>query len=310
MNINVTLLVEESIATKIYKSEIEELKEKMFNNPDFDSVQVSILTNENNKAVINGGLDNNTKENNLVFIVSPTCSPIWSNGEVYNLLNDLKSNSLVNIIHILPQHDWEKVRLTTYSNTLTITPDVKSNSQINNTLPFLISKDEFKDTLLLPITTLNNVDQLLSTITNGGQITNTILYQGDNSVDLCSQPKDTKQQIREFRFKTSEDAFALALYMSRLESFTLSDMDFVRQHMLPHTDKHATVLCTLGNIMEEITTQDFRNMEPRYKLKDDIREELSGSISFSKAYAITLLMEEKNIQDSLTAFPPTNKPKI
>lgn len=55
--------------------------------------------------------------------------------------------------------------------------------------------------------------------------------------------------------------------------------------MLPGTNKSVLAECMLGGVVEI-------NADSSYKIKDNIKEELSNTISATKAYSIKLLMKE------------------
>lgn len=283
---NVILLVEGTPCAEIYNEEIEAFKQTLSHNVNVASVESFQFKNENNKIVI----DDDCKElltDNLVFVISSGTSAIWKNGEMYNTLEDLQSTALVNMVNLLPKKLWDKTGLDTYSHLITVSSEIKNNNNIINTLPYLISKAQFDNSLILPTTDINNANKLLSTIIDGGIVDNVVLYKGNQHI-VSYNPTDTlntNQEIKAYRALCSDNAFSLAMHLSVLDSFSMSDMKKVQEYMLPGTDKLVLAECMLGNIIEI-------NSDNNYKIKDNIRQELRDTISLSKTHAIKLLMKE------------------
>lgn len=286
---NVTLLIEDNACALIYASEIESFTQALSYNTNILNVDYYKFKSENNKLVLDTSYDTANNETSLVFIVSSATSTIWKNGEIYNLLENLQSNALVNIINLLPKKMWEKTSLDTYSNLITIDPTVQNNNKINNTLPYLISKDEFDNSLIVPIIEINKADKLLATIIEGGKVDNALLYSGVQHIPsyTSSEQLSTNQEIKNYRVLCSDEAFSLTMYLSVLKSFTISDMQYIQEYMLPGTNKSVLAECMLGGVVEINADTDSS-----YKIKDNIKEELSNTISATKAYSIKLLMKE------------------
>lgn len=171
---------------------------------------------------------------------------------------------------------------------------MKNNASIINELPFLISKDEFKDSLIIPMTDINHTNQLMDAILKGGKVDNILLYKGDHSVPTFKSQEiiTTNQEITSYRALCSDEAFSLTIYLSVLDSFTLSDMQLIKEHTLPEADKSVLAQCILSGMVE---SSGFNNT--MFHIKENIKQELSQTISPVKAFDIKLLIEQQKIKE-------------
>lgn len=343
---NVILLIEDSISPKIWKQEVEILKEKFNNNNKFNTIKNYTFKTEDKKLVIEKTTidsiisSNKNTENNLVFVLSDTCSKIWRNNEVYNLLNELQNNSLVSIINLLPKSMWRGLAIETSTEIKTnLHIGTQNNIQIERQLPlpWYLEQEDLDILLLFPMTNIDEADNLINTIVNGGKVSNAGFYKNIDDLELINNPiiKETtaSEKVSLFRSKTYQEGCSLAAYFSIVDSFTISDVDFVRKHMLPKSDKSVIAQLFLGGILDKAepiensntleyeehtiinkdTPQAYslsisysgprstplkpEDIEQRYKLKEGLSEELRKSLRYSEEHAIKVLMQEKKRQD-------------
>lgn len=102
---NVTVLIEDTGCTRLYNPEIENFKQNISDKFDSHNVQYYKFTGKNDQILIDSSYkQSNSSDNNLVFIVATGTSTIWGNGEIYNLIENLQTCALVNIINVIPKN--------------------------------------------------------------------------------------------------------------------------------------------------------------------------------------------------------------
>lgn len=335
---NVSLIIEDSLCSKIYAPEIEKLKENFYSK--FTTVKEYIFKEQDKKLV----LDNvDAQDNHLVFIISSTCSPIWNNDEMYNFIEKIQSSSLVNIINLLPERMWRNLPMDTRSDIVSTLPSgIKNNLQIEKQLLEFMQPEDLNDCVLLPHATIDAVDELLSIIRNGGTVNNACLYKRSPFIPYANTSEITPaHKVATYRQMVSQDDYSLAIYFSIADSFTISDIDFVRQHMLPSSDKSSIAAFMLGGLIEkapainndqiafeqtslinEKTPQAYSltmsysgprtlSVEPeqRYKIKESLSAELFRALRYSEEHAIKVLLHEKKNQDAMNDYANEIKAK-
>lgn len=329
-NYNLILMIEDTVSSKIYKEEIEQLKDNLNNQHDFLSVTVYHFDkNKNEKLVVKDSQEQivDIKEdipekNNLVMIVSDVCSKIWHNNQVYETINSLSENSLVSIINVLPKIMWRGLAVDTFLEVKSTLPvNIKNNEQIINKVPSYLDAEELEHIIIMPMVQLQDTEKLLYAINNGGQIQTTYLYDDNLSllIEHNQQPQSVKKLIHQYTARVFQPAVSFAQYLSDIESFTISDLEYVRKHMLPDTDKSVVAQFLLGGIVDKyevinsclkvsysestakpsVTPQE----QTRYKIKSDVAEQFKKFLNSNDNDKVKLLLQEKLNENQQTSIP-------
>lgn len=316
-NYNLILLIEDSVSSKVWKEEIEQLKEKVLHQEDFSSVQIYHFDkNKNEQLVVKS--DNNEivnvqeslkQKNNLVIIVSDVCSKIWHNNQVYETINNLSKKSLVSIVNILPKDMWRGLAVDSFLEVKSTLPvNIQNNSEIINKVPSYLDQEELDHIIIMPMIELHETDKLLNSVKNGGSIQTTYLYDDNLSllIDNNQKPKTVKEQMKHYTARVFQPAVMLAQYFSEVESFTISDLEYVRKNMLPDTDKSTVAQFLLGGILDKEENNDNalivsypeaksknENYETRYKMKPGIADEFKRFTNNYDTDKVKLLLQQK-----------------
>lgn len=301
-NYSVTLLIEDNSASEVWQNEIEQFKNKLIADSQFTEITTytfqgneKLLLKDKDKQLVTN-IKENTNENNLVFVISDAASMLWKNGEVYNILDQFKLNSLVSIINLLPQHMWMIHEIEATSSFLTtIAPHAKTNKQAIIENPYYEPTDSGT---FFPIGSIEEVNTFLYTLLHGGETQSAQVFK--NNMPIKDNPNKEKmlpseKSVYKFRHSVSNEAYYLAAFLSGTQSFTISDVDFVRQHMLPSTNKNILVEFVTGGILELYPNIDS-NKETRYKMKEGINNLLLRSLRHTDDQAVQLLLKEKQLQ--------------
>lgn len=307
---NITLLVENCISAEIWKPEIEDFKNKLnidsqfntINNYNFNMGENLLIKDENNNII--NLLEQKTNENNLVLIISDARSMLWKNGELYTVLNELKNTSLVSFVSLLPTSMFMVQSIGNHGG---IRSDIIGGSQNNNQITIDEEEKEFinPNSLVLPSTNITQIDNLLDTLINGGALENIQVFKNNIFKAKKNSREQTPEEIAEQIYKrydqlclsvsSSIEPFQLAAFFAIEESFTLSDLDFIRQKMLPDSNKNLLSQVMVGGIVEKVNAN---NEEQRYKMKEGVDKILRRSLTRTEHNIFKLLLDEKNTQNS------------
>lgn len=134
-----------------------------------------------------------------------------------------------------------------------------------------------------------------------GKVNNMMLFDESNLDDKLETFTDKekeayyKNKMNKFQYGSAIDGYQLAAYFSIIEDFTVSDMKFVQQHMLPESKKEILINFALSNLVESINSDDKKS-EPRYKINEGLSLILKRSLRNRDAKVVELLLKEKNSQ--------------
>lgn len=339
---NATLILEDTISSKIWSEEITQLKEKFLKDYNFNSVQILNIAKADKLSIVDQNLqpikiENNLIGNDLVFFVTDAVSNVWHNGQINTLVEQINNKCLVSVINILPKKMWQRTSLNVDSSIVTTIPkNIKNNLQIVAALPDYMEAEDMNVFLTLPTANIDKVNELLNIISKGGVIPTTSLYIGEASTLEFGREESmsvAQRQEMAYRMSSTQDSYSLAVFFSNVKSFTLSDINFVKDHMLPGTDKSIIAEMMLGGITEKaLPLTDDRiefeqnstfgkgtenemslkmtysgpktiptnpqEVEPRYTMKEGVGEILIKSLRYSEENAVKLLLKEKSNQDN------------
>lgn len=294
-----TLLIEDNIISEVLQNKIEQLKEKLNGDPYFASVDTYKfkgrekleLTDENNNIV------DNFKNNNVVFVISDLSSVIWRNTVMHSFLSELKDNALVNLITYWNKDPLKPCAVETETQaTMSISVGAKNYKNSSPELPPYMYK-YYSESLFLPTATLETVPQLIHDVVHGGTVETAQIFKENmipaNMINHDAE-KVAESKLNRFRYNTSLETYQLAAYFSEIESFNMSDVEFVQQHMLPGTSTKILNDFMTAGLIEHAANNTAT--EPQYKVKEDISKVLMRSLRNKDADAVELLLQEKRSQ--------------
>lgn len=237
----------------------------------------------------------------LVFVISDASSILWRNSEIHTFINKLKKISLVSLVNLLPKDMYMVQAVDVNSD---IRSNIVENTQNNNQISI---EDGYinPNGLVLPVANINKTDSLVSTLINGGALENIQVFLNNefkeskkNTKTIEQNAEDTVQRYKQLCYvaSASMEPFQLAAFFSEVESFTVSDVDFVRQYMLPASNKSILNPFMLGGIVEKTNGEAE---ETRYKMKEGVDLILRRSLRGKDYEVVKLLLAEKNKQKNI-----------
>lgn len=316
-NYNVIVMIENTVSSKIWKEEIEQLQNNFTDQNEFETIHIYHFDKNDNKNLVVKNSNNEIvdiqkslkEKNNLVFIVSDVCSTLWHNNQAYKTIQSLSEKSLVSIINILPKSMWRGLSVDTFLEVKSTLPlNIKNNAEIINKVPSYLDSEELEHIIIMPMVELHETDKLFKSIINGGTIQSTFLYDDNLSLsrDSNQQPQSAKNQANSYMSRVFQPAVNLATYFSNVDTFTISELDFVRKQMLPETDKSTVAQFLLGGIVdkENINNNSFivsysdskdklLEQEIRYKMKPGIAQEFKRFLNNYEDTKVQLLLKER-----------------
>lgn len=308
---NVSLLIEDNIVSEVFQKEIAQVKEKLQQLPNVTELNTYKLTGSDTLKVLNDNheivnlSDKKSNENitQLVLVISDNNSVLWNNTEAYNFLNELKENSLVGLVgyeHLDPLKERSiEMETKVYFNVL---PNAKTNKDMKVDEENSWGRiDDYPHGLFLPSARLDNIDELLNGFMNNGQVNTVMIYDNIhhenfyNTIKKLTENKDVKyfeRKLNKYACGAGVNGYQLAAYFSVIDDFTVSDMKFVQQHMLPESTKDTLMHFALSSMVDKVDSDI--NAEQRYKIKPGLCPILHRSLRNKDANAVEILLKEKN----------------
>lgn len=308
---NVSLLIEDNFISEVFKEEINQVKEKLqqlsnikeFNTYTLTGLDKLQVLNDNHEAVNLVDKKSNDNETHMVLVISDNNSVLWNNKEAYDFLNALKEHSLVGLVAYerLDPLKERSIEMETkvYFDVL---PNAKSNKDMK------VDEDnswgrmeDYPHGLFLPSARIDNVDELLNGFMNHAQVDSVMIYDNIHhenfykTIQKLTEKNDVtyfERKLNKYKCGAGVNGYQLAAYFSIVDSFTVSDMKFVQQHMLPESTKQTLMHFALSSMVDKVDSDI--DAEQRYKIKQGLCPILHRSLRDKDANAVELLLKEKN----------------
>lgn len=309
---NVSLLIEDNFVAEVFQEEINQVKEKLQQLPNVKKLNIYKLTGSDTLQVFNENyesvnlLDKKSNDNSIemVLVISDNNSVLWNNKQAYDFLNPLKENCLVGLVSYerLDPLKERSIEMETkiYFDVL---PNAKSNKdmKVDEENSWGHGVEDYPHGLFLPTARLDNIDELLNGFMNNGKLDVVMIYDNihhENFYKTIKNLKDEKKseyyekKLNRYKYGAGINGYQLAAYFSIVDSFTVSDMQFVQQHMLPESTKQNLMHFALSSMVEKVDSEV--GDEPKYKIQPGLCPILHRSLRDKDANAVELLLKEKN----------------
>lgn len=322
----ISLIIEDNFVSEVFKEEIEQVKEKLQQLSNIKQLNTYRLTGNDNVILLNENqetvnlLDRKSSKNetHLVLVISDTNSLLWNNTQAYNFFNELKEISLLGLISY-ERLDPLKERSINMSTQIyfDILPNARTNldMKVDNETSWAMIED-YPHGLFLPSATLGNVDELFNEFTSAGKVGSVMIYDNIHHRNFYNAIKNLKgekklnydeKKMDRYRYGADVNGYQLAAYLSILDDFTVSDIKFLQQHMLPESNKNTLNYLALSSLVDKVDSDNVYT-EKRYKIKEDLCPILQRSLRNKDANAVELLIKEKNTY--ISSIENINKCKI
>lgn len=313
---NITLLVEENFVSEVFKEEINQVKEKLQQLSNIKQLNTYTLTgldqlqvlNDNHESVNLLDKKSNDKETEIVLVISDNNSVLWNNKQAYDFLNTLKENCLVGLLGYerLDPFKERSIEMETkiYFDVL---PHAKSNKDMKvDEYNSWGSMEDYPHGLFLPSARLDNIDELLNGFMNNGKLDVAMIFDNIHHenfykiIKKLTEKNDMayfERKLNKYAYGAGVNGYQLAAYFAVRDDFTVSDMQFVQQHMLPESTKDTLIHFALSSMVDKVDSDI--NSEQRYKIKPGLCPILRQSLRRQHAHAVDLLLKEKNTDISI-----------